>query len=137
MRAAGIAAGSAVVAAGLFLGSGTAMAAPVTTAPVAATATSGGGTGGDACAQLPASMQDLLCPSADAEDQGSSDSGSGDGGGAAAGGTGGGSASSAPTGGTAGTAATPAAPGSGAAAPGGPVSNFLTWLAGLFQYIGL
>ncbi|MHA6615989.1 hypothetical protein [Pseudonocardia sp. DLS-67] len=118
------------MAAGLILGSGTAIAAPSPAVPVASTVPSGGGTGGDACAQMPAGMQDLLCPSADGEDQAASDSG----GGAAAGGSGGGSA---PAGGTTGTAATPGASGSGAPAAGGPVSNFLTWLAGLFQGVGL
>lgn len=128
MRAARIAAGSAVVAAGLLLGSGTAIAAPDPVVPVASTVSSGGGTGGEMCAQLPAGMQDMLCPSAGGEEQ----SASGTGGGSAAGGTGGGSASSAPAGGTTGATGTP-----GASAPGGPVSNFLTWLAGLFQGVGL
>jgi hypothetical protein len=135
-RAAGLAAGSALVAAALLFGSGTAIAAPGPAAPVASTASSDGGTGGDACAHLPISLQELLCPSADGQDVGTS-SGTG---GSAAGGTGGSAAPSGTTGG--GTGATGTTPTSGtsgpsASTPPGVVSNFLIWLAGLFQAAGL
>jgi hypothetical protein len=137
-RAARIAAGSALVAAALLVGSGTAIAAPA--APVASTASSDGGSGGDACAHLPSSLQELLCPSAGEEGGGSS----GGTGGSVSGGTGGSAASSGTGGTTGGTtgatgATTPPSGSSGpsASAPPGVVSNFLIWLAGLFQAAGL
>jgi hypothetical protein len=133
-RAASIGAGSALVAAALLFGSGTAIAAPA--APVAATASSDGGTGGNACAHLPSSLQELFCPSADGEGGGSSSGTDG----SAAAGTGGSSASSG-TGGTTGTTGTTTPPsgssGPSASTPPGVVSNFLIWLAGLFQAAGL
>jgi hypothetical protein len=133
-RAASIGAGSALVAAALLFGSGTAIAAPA--APVGATASSDGGTGGNACAHLPSSLQELFCPSAGGEG-GESSSGTG---GSAAAGTGG-SAASSGTGGTTGTTGTTTPPsgssGSSASTPPGVVSNFLIWLAGLFRAAGL
>jgi hypothetical protein len=130
-RAAGIAAGSALVAAALLFGSGTAIAAPA--APVAATASSDGGTAGNPCAHLPSSLQELFCPSAGGE---GGESSSGTGGSAASG-----SAAPSGSGGTTGTTGTTTPP-SGSSAPSastppGVVSNFLIWLAGLFQAAGL
>jgi hypothetical protein len=134
MRAAGLAAGSASVAALLLLAPGTAVAAPGTAAPVASTVPSEGGTGGEACAHLPVGLQELLCPSPDGGDRSGASGGSAAGAaGAATGGTGGGTAA---TGGTTGATAPPAA-GSGAPTPAGVVSNFLIWLAGLFRSVGL
>jgi hypothetical protein len=136
---ASIAAGSAVVAVALLLGSGTAVAAPSGSADRVPAASSDGGTGGSACAQLPASLQDLLCPSAGGEDEATSSSTSSD----ATSGTGSSGTSGATTGGTTGTGATTPTTGtSGAAAPsgsapGGVVSAFLAWLAGVFQSLGL
>ena len=124
-----------MVAAALLLGSGTAIAAPDTVAPVASTAPSDGGTGGEPCAYLPSSLQELLCPTAG----GAADETSNNGGGAATSGAGSSSTSSGAAGGTTGTTGTtptPGASGSGASPPG-VVSNFLIWLAGLFQYLGL
>jgi len=126
MRLAGLAAGSAMVTAMLLLGPGTAIAATGTGAPVASSVSSDGGSGGDACAQLPAGLQELFCPSP----EGAAEQASGAAGGSAAGGA------SAPTG------TTGAAPASGTPAPSpttppGVVSNFLIWLAGLFQAVGL
>ena len=138
MRAAGFAAGSVVVVAALLLGPGTAVAAPDTTAPVAPTVSSDGGTGGDACAHLPVGLQELLCPGAgDESATGNAES-------AATGATGSGSAATGGTAATAPAATGPATtapasggPASSAPAPGGVVSNFLIWLAGLFAYLGL
>jgi hypothetical protein len=125
MRVVGLAAGSAMVAAALLLGSGTANAATGPSALVASSLPSEGGTGGDACASLPVGMQELLCPSQGGADE----QAPGTSGGSATGGTG---SSTAPTGttGTAPTAGTPTT-------PPGVVSNFLIWLAGLFQAAGL
>lgn len=142
-RAVGLATGSAVVAAALLFGSGTAIAAPDTVSPGASTASSAGGTGGEACSYLPSSLQELFCPSVGGEGEG--EEASSNTGGAAAGGTSGSGSSatsSGATGGTTGgTGATGTTPTSGtsgsSASPPGVVSNFLIWLAGLFQYIGL
>jgi hypothetical protein len=129
MRVVGLAAGSAMVAAALLLGPGTANAATGTGAPVASSLPSEGGTGGDACASLPVGMQELLCPSqSGADEQTPSTSG-----GSATGGTGSGTA---PTG-TTGTAPTAGTSASAPTTPPGVVSNFLIWLAGLFQAAGL
>lgn len=127
MRVVGLAAGSAMVAAALLLGSGTATAATGADAPVASSVSAEGGTGSGPCAQLPASLQELLCPSPD----GAAEQASGAAGGSATGGTGSGSA---PTGGTAPASGTPAP---SPTTPPGVVSNFLIWLAGLFQAAGL
>jgi hypothetical protein len=125
MRVVGLAAGSAMVAAALLLGPGTANAAAGASAPVVSSVPSEGGTGGDACASLPVGMQELLCPSqSGADEQAPSTSG-----GSATGGTGSGTAPTGTTG-TAPAAGTPTT-------PPGVVSNFLIWLAGLFQAAGL
>jgi hypothetical protein len=130
MRVVGLAAGSAMVAAALLLGSGTAVAATGTGAPVASSVPSEGGAGGDACADLPAGLQELLCPSPGGADEQTS----GTAGGSATGGTGSGSA---PTGGTTGTAPASGTSPSSPTTPPGVVSNFLIWLAGLFKSVGL
>lgn len=129
MRVVGLAAGSAMVAAALLLGSGTATAATGADAPVASSVSAEGGTGSGPCAQLPASLQELLCPSPDGAAEQASAGGS-----SATGGTGSGSAS---TGGTAGTAPASGTPAPSPTTPPGVVSNFLIWLAGLFQAAGL
>jgi hypothetical protein len=130
MRVAGLAAGSAMVAAALLFGSGTAVAAPGAGALAASTVSADGGTGGGACADLPAGLQELLCPSA----EGAGEPASSGAGGSATGGTGDGSAS---TGGTTGTAPASGTPAPTPTTPPGVVSNFLIWLAGLFQAVGL
>jgi hypothetical protein len=134
---ASIAVGSAVVAAALMFGSGTAVAAPSGSADRVPAASSDGGTGGSACAQVPASLQELLCPSAGGEDEATSSSTSSD----ATSGSGS-SGTSGATGGTTGTGATTPTTGTqGGAAPSGSapgvVSAFLAWLAGVFQSLGL
>lgn len=130
MRVVGLAAGSAMVAAALLIGPGTANAATGASAPVASSLPSEGGTGGDACAGLPVGMQELLCPSQGGADEQASDTS----GGSATGGTGSGTA---PTGGTTGTAPAAGTSASTPTTPPGVVSNFLIWLAGVFKAAGL
>jgi hypothetical protein len=128
-----------VVAVALCLGAGTAVAAPPGSAVRMPATSSDGGTGDSACAQLPASLQNLLCPSAEGGDEATSSGTSGN----ATSGTGSSATSGGTTGGTSGTTGattttgTSGATGSTASQSGGVVSAFLAWLAGVFQSVGL